>query len=32
MNHVIGPEAWGLHAFPGGELAIGNHGLTGLAE
>ncbi len=32
MNHIMCPEAWGQHAFPGGELAIGNHCLTGLAE
>jgi len=32
MSHVAHPEWWGLHALPGGELALGNHGLCGLAR
>ena len=32
MNRVARPELWGLHALPGGELALGNHGLCGLAR
>jgi diaminopimelate decarboxylase len=32
VNHVAHPEWWGLHALPGGELALGNHGLCGLAR
>jgi diaminopimelate decarboxylase len=32
MRPIVSPEAWGLHVIRGGELALGNHGLTGLAR
>jgi len=31
MNHTLSPDAWGLRVKQSGELALGNHGLTGLA-
>lgn len=32
MRPTVSPEAWGLHVVPCGELALGNHGLVGLAR
>jgi diaminopimelate decarboxylase len=32
MKPIVTPEAWGLHVIPGGELALGNHGLSRLAR
>ncbi len=32
MKPIVHPGAWGLHVKAAGELALGNHGLTGLAR
>ena len=32
MKSIISPGVWGLHVIPGGALALGNHGLVGLAR
>ena len=32
MKPIMSPEAWGLHVISGKELALGNHGLAGLAR